>query len=158
MKTRKATPEELDQIYMMGFDVWADGNSKSDYLNACRTSPKYLKGSWFVLTNESQLLSSLIVYDFGNNIFGIGSISTPLPSRQKGYASELISNVILEIEQKHPAAILFLYSDIQPEFYEKFNFIKLPLKLQRYTTTTCMVRGKNINHYFSDEINSPEYF
>lgn len=158
MKIKKANTEELDQIYMMGFDVWSDGSSEADYLNDCRTSPKYLKGAWYVLSSESELLSSLIVYNFGNNVLGIGSISTPPLLRKHGHASKLISNVILEIEKSHSDCVIFLYSDIEAEFYEKFKFVKLPINIQRYKTTTCMIYGKEIEQYLSNEVNSPEYF
>ena len=69
---RLAKTEEFDRIYMMGFDVWSDGASEEDYLVGCRASPKYAKGTWYVLANEDQLVSSLITYNLGPNIIGIG--------------------------------------------------------------------------------------
>lgn len=158
MEIRKAKKEEFDQIFMMGFDVWSEGSSENDYLTECQTSSKYRKGTWYVLSDDLKLISSLIVYDFGNNILGIGSISTPRSLRKKGYASKLISGVIKEIEKSSFGCSIFLYSDIEANFYEKFNFVKLPDNLQRYKTTTCMVYGKNIQQFLLNEINSPEYF
>lgn len=157
IQTREAAENELDQIYMMGFDVWAEGLSE-DYLRECRKSPKYKRGTWFVLLEDDQLVSSLIVYSLGENQFGIGSIATPENFRNKGYASRIIKDVIQKIENKSPKAILFLYSDINPEFYEKFNFCKLPISTQRYETTICMIRGRNIEKYLSDKRFIPEYF
>lgn len=158
MEIRKAIKEEFDQIFMMGFDAWSNGNSESVYLNECRTSAKYLKGIWYVLIHDSKLLSSLMVYDFGNNILGIGSISTPPSLQKQGHASKLISGVISELEKLHANCSIFLYSDIGAEFYEKFNFVKLPENNQRYKKTICMVYGKNITRCLLDKMNSPEYF
>lgn len=154
---RKANQSEFDQIFMMGFDVWADG-SESEYLTACRTSPKYARGNFYVLENENgELLSSLILYKLGPEEFGIGSIATPPTLRKQGHASKIISDVLKEIEAESPTSVVFLYSDIEPEFYERFNFTRIPQEAQRYKTTTCMVRSKNIEK-FTDKTATPEYF
>ena len=156
--SRKADPGEFDQICMMGFDTWGNAVSEAEYLSGCRASPKYKKGIWYILEDEGELISSLIVYEFGDNKFGIGSLATPKHLRKQGYASKLITWVIENIEKNNGNAILFLYSDIEPEFYGKFEFLKLPTEAQRYKTTTCMIRGKNIEKFFSDKLANPEYF
>jgi predicted GNAT family N-acyltransferase len=154
---RKANPNELDQIYMMGVDVWAEG-SALEYLEACRISPKYARGQCYVLENESgELISSLILYRLGLTRFGIGSIATPKALRRNGSASQLISEVLQHIESESPEAEIFLYSDIAPEFYERFGFLRLPPTAQRFKTSTCMIRSKNIQN-FSDPSATPEYF
>jgi predicted N-acetyltransferase YhbS len=158
VEIRKAVPSDLDQIYLMGFDVWADGSAEADYLNTCRTSPKYKRGTWYALAEGADLLSSLIVYELGDNKFGIGSIATPKALRTRGLASKLISGIVEELQIKFPEAVFFLHSDIDPEFYEKFGFTKLPAEAQRYKTTNCMVRGKNAESFYSDKLMTPEYF
>lgn len=155
---RKAVPSDLDQIYFMGIDVWADGASDTDYLEACRASPKYKRGTWYVLEKDSNLLSSLIVYQHNAKQFGIGSIATPKLLRKKGYASKLILKVINELEQKAKEVTIFLYSDISPEFYEKFGFYRLPSEFQRYKTTICMARGSIGQNIVTDKSATPEYF
>ncbi|MBY0412812.1 MAG: GNAT family N-acetyltransferase, partial [Bdellovibrionales bacterium] len=150
----KAMPSEYEQIFMMGYDVWADGVSKTDYLKLCIDSPKYNKGQWYVLKDGDLLLSSLIVYQFSENTFGIGSIATPNYLRKKGFAANLISKVIEKLENGVNPNAIFLYSDIDPNFYEKFGFTKLPQSYQRYKTTICMVRSLDLN----SEFQVPEYF
>lgn len=155
--SRKANQNELDEIFMMGFDVWAEG-SEADYLVECRTSPKYARGEWYVLEDENgALISSLIVYKLGPDQYGLGSIATPKALRKHGYASKIISDVLEQIEKKSPTATIFLYSDIRPEFYKRFSFNRIPQIAQRYKTTTCMVRGKNVGK-FLDKMDTPEYF
>ena len=158
IKATKASTDEYEEIYMMGYDVWGDGATKIDYLNLCRDLSKYKKGQWYVLKDGDLLLSSLIVYKLSENTFGIGSISTPIFLRKKGFASKLISQVIELLKNDFNAYAIFLYSDIEPEFYEKFGFEKLPQSYQRYKTTTCMVRGHDLNRYFNHEFKAPEYF
>lgn len=155
---RQAKVEEYDQIYLMGFDVWADGNSEEEYLAGCRNSPKYKKGTWFVLSIQGQLVSSLIIYQLDEYTVGVGSIATPLDLRGKGYASKLISSIIDTFERKNSEMRFFLYSDINPEFYEKFGFTRIDTNAQRYTTTTCMVRGESIQGFLGDKEKTPEYF
>lgn len=156
VQIRKARQGEFDQIYMMGFDVWADG-SQQEYLDECRTSSKYKKGTWYILEEDSQLVSSLILYKFNQNQVGIGSIATPLQLRKQGCASKLLSDVITQIEAETSNTIIFLYSDIAPEFYGKFKFVKLPDSAQRYKTTTCMARGQGVLVHY-DKLSIPEYF
>jgi N-acetylglutamate synthase-like GNAT family acetyltransferase len=154
----EASPDEHDQIYMMGYDVWSEGSTKSDYLNICENSPKYKKGQWYVLKDGDQLLSSLIVYRLEENIFGLGSISTPIFLRKKGYASKLISRIIELLENDLNASAMFLYSDIDSKFYEKFGFEELPKIHQRYKETICMVRVQDLNKFLNSEIKLPKYF
>lgn len=158
MNVRTAAPEEFDQIYRMGFDAWSNGTSMETYLEQCRTSPKYRKGRWFVLSDGRELLSSLIVYDFGGEKFGIGSIATPKEKRKNGHASTLVRAVIESLERDTPGAVTFLYSDIDSKFYGKFGFVALRPEGQRYQTTTCMVRSENVERFLADKQGSPPYF
>ena len=41
---RTADAKDLDDIFMMGFDVWSEGQSKANYIKDCHLSPKYKKG------------------------------------------------------------------------------------------------------------------
>jgi N-acetylglutamate synthase-like GNAT family acetyltransferase len=157
-KIRRAVQSDLDTIYMMGFDAWAENSSESQYLEACRSSPKYKRGTWYVLEDSGSLLCSLIVYEFSPLHFGIGSIATPKVLRRKGHASDLISKIVAELERNRGAKILFLYSDISPEFYEKFGFRRVPPEMQKYKTTTCMARGSDIQRVIDGKVATPEYF
>jgi len=136
MILRNAEDFEMEEIYLMGFDTWSDGSSRNDYIATCLQSSKYKEGTWKVLSDGDNLLSSLIVYRLKENIFGIGSIATPERFRKKGFASILIEKVIDEMKPYSEA--LFLYADIDPKFYEKFGFIELDIKYQKYKKIKCM--------------------
>jgi predicted N-acetyltransferase YhbS len=141
----------------MGFDVWGNGSEK-EYLEDCRTSAKYARGVWYVLEGDSgELVSSLVVYCMSPGEYGIGSLATPPELRKQGHASRLMLETLKHIEQESPNAIQFLYSDIEPAFYERFHFQKIPQVAQRYETTTCMVRNKT-PIAFTNPSQTPEYF
>ncbi len=127
MYVREAQCHELDAIYAMGFDVWGDGISYEEYLVGCRESQKYQAGTWYVLIDNEQILSSLIVYQnkFGlkDDCFGIGSVATPNRLRRRGYASNLVNLVKTELFAHRNCKAIFLYSDIDQQFYSKLGFI-----------------------------------
>lgn len=137
MTIRTPTVEEMDDVFMMGFDVWGEALSSSDYLNGCRNSSKYQKGHWHVLVVNDEIVSSLITYknEFGlpKKCYGIGSVATPPACRNKGYASALVSEVVQKLEVAGGRAI-YLFSDIDTGFYEKLGFEIVDIK------SGCMVR------------------
>ena len=63
MPIRAAAPAELEALYQMGFDTWAEGRSLDAYLAACRAAPKYAGGTWWVDEDAgSQLTCSLLAH------------------------------------------------------------------------------------------------
>ncbi|MFN8673879.1 MAG: GNAT family N-acetyltransferase [Candidatus Sericytochromatia bacterium] len=129
MNIRLAKIEELNEIYMMGYDTWSYGASKKEYLAICQNSQKYKLGNWYILTNDKKdLLSAAIIYssvfNIPNNFCGIGSIVTNPNFRKKGYASKLINEICLFLEKRGIKG-LYLYSDIGALFYKNLNFITL---------------------------------
>lgn len=129
MYLREAKANELDGIYAMGFDVWHDGLSFEDYLTDCRNSDKYQAGTWYVLIENDQIVSSLIVYSgmFGlkEACFGVGSVATPQDLRGLGYASHLVSLVKMELFATHHCKTIYLHSDIGHQFYSKLGFVSI---------------------------------
>ncbi|OZI11220.1 GNAT family N-acetyltransferase [Bacillaceae bacterium SAS-127] len=160
---REATNEDMNEVYMMGYDVWGDAMPSEEYVTICRKSSKYEKGQWYVLedTGKKELLSSLIVYTLPPSgdlmVKGIGSIATPLQLRQKGYASLLVKQVIMQLEENENCQLVFLYSDIGTEFYKRLQFVEVPASKQRYQESTCMYysNGKNVD---ITPFHIPEYF
>ena len=146
----------MHTVYMMGFDVWAEGDSETRYLDVCRNAPKYKKGQWFVLENdEGKLVSSLICY---RNVFGlaegcvgIGSVATSPDQRKKGYAAILLKDIITRLRET--TSHIFLYSDIAPAFYKKLGFQILNDDLQKHKPSLCMVYGADLSN-----LNVPSYF
>ncbi len=156
---RLAASRDHNTIFLMGFDVWSENLSEEEYLLSCRESKKYQSGTWYVLEKEGEIVSSLIVYSLESDNYGIGSIATSPIHRNQGFASELIRDVIQQLETKKNSTSVFLYSDIDSNFYRKFDFIELPKEFQRYTSSKCMIRpSSNISLVESKSINVPNYF
>ncbi|TDL82428.1 GNAT family N-acetyltransferase [Peribacillus frigoritolerans] len=160
---RAAGNEDMESVFMMGYDAWGDKLAVQDYLNVCNESSKYKNGVWYVLvdTETNKLLSSLIVYTLkpskGLVIKGIGSISTPPELRGKGYASILIKETIKELEEKEHCNLIFLYSDIDHIFYNKLNFKAIPTSKQKYKNSVCMYYSSTLEiETISYEV--PAYF
>lgn len=155
--TRLAISCELESVYLMGADVWANA-SLPEYLLACENSAKYRRGVWYVLVDESgALVSSLIVYRFSEGHFGIGSLATGANFRNRGHGSRLVLDVLRIIDEEFFGDCVFLYADIQLQFYERFGFVVLPKTLQKHSVSKCMVRLKTVDLAL-DAISVPDYF
>lgn len=154
MNIRQAKPEELSIVYMMGYDVWAEGQSPEQYIESCSASEKYKQGTWFILVDEGKLLSSLIVYTSGFNIpynyRGIGSVATALHYRSSGYSSFLINAVCDSLERQGVTGV-YLHSDIGASFYERLGFTILSK-----SNSICMGRKFQNTLSFTNVI--PSYF
>lgn len=155
---RKALENELDIIYQMGFDAWSDGSTLENYLEDCRASVKYRQGQWLVLEKNEELISSLLIHSFGNNVFGIGSIATAHMHRKYGHASRLITFTLESLVRDKNAKAIYLYSDINRDFYHTFGFVTLPKESQKYSTSTCMVYMPKGCEVDLEQLNSPKYF
>ena len=128
MRVTRPTPDEMDALFMMGFDTWGHDVTEQMYLASCHDSPKYALGEWSVLADGGEMLSSLITYQchFGlsHRCYGIGSIATSPRRRGQGYGSRLVCEVIETLEQRDALAV-YLFSDIGKRFYERLGFAEV---------------------------------
>lgn len=158
MIVREAREEELSDIFMMGFDTWGDGDTQDTHIKKCLENTKYDNGTWFVLEENKEAVSSLIVYknafNLPENCLGIGSVATPPKHRKKGYASALIREV-LKVVKEHSTRGIYLFSDIDPLFYRKFGFEPIAAD-QSHQDTNCMVLVFNNSEDLSASV--PDYF
>ena len=152
MTLRTADTHELDDIYLMGFDVWGGSASVDEYLACCNKSNKYQKGTWYVLIEHQKILSSLIVYQgvFGleDGSCGLGSVATPPELRGKGYASKLINMIKNELLLNQNNMVLFLHSDIDKTFYRRLGFAAIEGSECMYCTTDGRVFKGVVPEYF----------
>ena len=148
---------KLDEIFMLGYDVWADGIATEAYLKGCRASRKYHQGTWHALEQEGEILSALILYDNGFNLpggsYGIGSVATLPKLRKTGLASRLMRHVI-DNAGSHETSSFYLFSDIDMSFYEKLGFAAV---LNR-KSEGLMIRSGNNRKGNSHASESIDYF
>jgi N-acetylglutamate synthase-like GNAT family acetyltransferase len=147
-RVRAANPNDMDDIFKMGFGVWGDGQSESDYLIGCHESPKYAKGTWYVLEDrEEKAVSSLIVYPLlpldTDSTIGIGSIATHPLLRKRGHARKLIWDILRLFLDRDKIQVAYLWSDIGAEFYRHLGFTKLPDKFQIRENSFLMIKCSN---------------
>ncbi|WP_062261826.1 GNAT family N-acetyltransferase [Endozoicomonas arenosclerae] len=155
---RKARRSEWDEIFLMGYEAWGDGDTKELYLKECHESEKYQQGVWYVYESEGIAVSSLIVYQNLFNLpegcFGVGSVATRDDQLRKGYASRLVKEISDNLG-KSGAKGIYLFSDIDPEFYRRQGFESVSAN-QPYKDTTCMVLSFNNKSPLPLQI--PQYF
>ena len=155
---RNARPDEMNEIYLMGQDVWGASQSAQDYLADCASSKKYRTGNWHVLEEGERLLASLIVYrlsDIGDGAYGLGSIAVPIEFRKRGHATRLIRHVLERLDREG-ASRVYLHSDIPAIIYERLGFRALPEGLQASPKSTCMLRSTRA--VFDAVTSAPDYF
>lgn len=137
---RKPSPEEMETVYLMGFDAWGQGQRQEDYLKGCRLSAKYRSGSWRVLEDRDQFLASALLVHALSDGAGIGSIATEPVRRRRGSAAALIRGVLCELDRSGVERV-YLHADIAPEYYERFGFRRLPDAFQSRPGSACMLRA-----------------
>ncbi|WP_436884000.1 GNAT family N-acetyltransferase [Mammaliicoccus sciuri] len=148
---QKADNSILNDIYLMGYDTWANNLGKENYLENCRNSTKYKKGVWYVGYDKDCLVTFLIIYHLDKNTYGIGSVATNPLYRKKGYAHQLIRNIL----KNNPNKVFFLYSDINPNFYRKLGFVEVERKEEKNINSRLMMFPESTD---INTIQIPSYF
>lgn len=136
---RQALSQERDIIFSEGYKEWPKNRTFEQYCNDNAKEDAY--GTRYVAEVNSEIASSLILLKLadilGKSVYGIGSVLTPKIHTGKGYATELIKNCIQRKDKE--ASYIFLFSDINPDFYKRFSFRVLPSEFQKYEKSVCMV-------------------
>lgn len=137
---RPARLEDMEAVYLLGYEPWGRGVAIDAYLADCRASQKYARGRWFVVELAGKVLSALVVYrdEWGlpPGAYGIGSLCTEPAVRRLGLAKALL-RVVLARE----AGTAFLWADAVPDFYARLGFAPLPPERQTRPGSVLMARG-----------------
>lgn len=139
MVFRQAKQDEIDQLLSEGYKVWSKSRTFEQYCAENRKEDAY--GTRYVIEDNGDIVSSLILLNLksinSKIVYGIGSVLTPHTYKHKGYATELLKSCILQINID--VSLVFLYSEIDPAFYGRYNFRILPPNLQKDADSICMV-------------------
>ena len=140
MVFRQAREQEIDAILREGYKVWSRNRTFEQYCVDNRKEDAY--GTRYVIDAGNEVVSSAILLNLadirGKKVYGIGSVLTPKVHAGKGYATELLKNCIRQAGMND--SMIFLYSEINPDFYGRFGFKVLPPELQRDVNSVCMVK------------------
>lgn len=136
---RAVKKEELDYIFKLGYKVWSKNRTFEKY---CLDNGKEDEfGTRYALEENGEIVTSIILLKFkpieGISAYGIGSFVTPEKFRGKGYGQALLQKTIGTV-YKENQSVIFLHSDLEPSFYEKYGFKVLPDKFQKYGKSVYM--------------------
>ncbi|GAB6153986.1 hypothetical protein JCM17380_27360 [Desulfosporosinus burensis] len=158
---RQVNQEEISLLFEQGYREWSKNRTFEQY--CIDNSKEDAFGTRYVIEKNGEIVSSTIVLKLerinGKKAFGIGSVLTPQNHSNNGYATELLRKCVNLVYDENN--IIFLYSEINPTFYEKLNFRILPLQLQRYEKSICMAYCKDEVWYELSNCNIdliPNYF
>ena len=122
---RKAEPDEMEALWLMGYDAWGRGDPRDRYLDRCRASEHYRSGFWYVLTASGAPVSSLIVYRSGfalpGSCAGIGSVATDPAHRGQGYGTTLVREVTRRLGEDGVRGV-YLHSEVGAAFYAALGY------------------------------------
>lgn len=139
MVIREVKQKEIKPLLEAGYKIWHKGRTFEEYYKDNKEEDAH--GTRYVLEENGSMVSSLILLRigklFGCNAYGIGSVLTDKAHNGRGYATSLINFCIGKLHKED--YILFLYSEIEPAFYERFHFRVLPERLQKKEGSFCMV-------------------
>ncbi|MGE0043634.1 MAG: GNAT family N-acetyltransferase [Vicinamibacterales bacterium] len=136
-----ATGPILDQILDETHELWSDGLSPAAY---ARYWEAQLRTPWgqghldrIALVEGGRAVASLKRYDLSmrvdgriRRVLGIGAVFTSPRDRGRGAAGELLQRV-LETGEAEGYEFALLFSEIGPAFYERLDFVPLPLAESR---------------------------
>lgn len=137
---RPARPEDLETVFLLGYDSWGGGAPLDDYLAECRASAKYTSGRWTVVAVRGAVAGAVVVYRerFGlpAGAWGAGSLCVDPAVRRLGLAKALMRSVL----EREPGTA-FLWADVLPDFYRGLGFTPLPESHQTRPGSVLMARG-----------------
>ena len=132
-----ATGEYLRQILSETFHIWNDGLQYDRYVQFWDAQ---LRTPWggahldrMALVDEGRVISSAKRYDLSaridgriRRVLGIGAVFTT-PARRGQGAAQWLLEAILEQAEAEGYEYAMLFSEIEPAFYERLDFVPLPL-------------------------------
>jgi predicted acetyltransferase len=122
----------VQSILKDNYEIWSAGLGKNQYYHyiyqhlTCPWGRKNL--SYFALRKKNEVLASCKLYNLEFQAYnktykvgGLGAVFTPERHRCEGYGSTLIEKMVEKCRRQDYDA-LFLFSDIEPEFYVRLGF------------------------------------
>lgn len=136
-----ATGRLLEQIHDETFALWGDGLSRADY---ARFWDAQLRTPWgrahldrVAIVERGAATASAKRYDLSarfngriRRVLGIGAVFTSPLRRRQGAAQRLLE-AMLERAEAEGYEFALLFSEIDPAFYERLDFVPVPLVERR---------------------------
>jgi predicted N-acetyltransferase YhbS len=140
-----AAGEYLEQILDDTFPLWNDGLSRERYAQFWEAQRRTPWGSTHLdrvaLLENGRVISSAKRYDLSariegriRRVLGIGAVFTPPEKRGRGAAGRLLE-AILETAEAEGYEYAMLFSEIDPAFYQRLDFVPIPVVESRLEVT-----------------------
>lgn len=140
-----ATGPHLDQILRESYTLWNDGLSHDKYARFWEAQIRTPWGSAHLdrvaLIEQGTVTSSAKRYDLSarvdgriRRVLGIGAVFTSPGRRGHGGAKRLLE-MMLETAEAEGYEYALLFSEIDPAFYERLDFVPVPLVESRIEVT-----------------------
>ena len=127
----------LEQVLDQTYSIWSDGLSPENYAKSWQVQ---LRTPWgqshldrVALVDGPHVLASAKRYDLSmrldgriRRVLGIGAVFTPPLHRGRGFARELLTRM-LDTAVTEGQEFALLFSEIDPRFYERLDFVPVPL-------------------------------
>lgn len=155
LQLQQATNSDILKIQRETRKIWSGGLSFDKCIQSIHNQITHPWGRkhmrYLLLKSGSEIVGSLKFYSIPIssknktfNLAGLGAIYTMIKHRNKGVASNLVKSAV-ELAQKEELDGLLLYSDIDPDFYEKLGFVDLG----SYNFETHPNSGSNFDAYIT---------
>jgi GNAT superfamily N-acetyltransferase len=140
-----ATGDLLEQILRETHSIWNDGLDRERYARFWEAQQLTPWGRTHLdrvaLVDKGRVVSSAKRYDVSarldgriRRVLGIGAVFTSPPARGRGAARHLLE-AVLETAEAEGYEYALLFSEIDPAFYERLDFVPVPLLESRLRVT-----------------------
>jgi predicted N-acetyltransferase YhbS len=140
-----ATGDYLQQILNESFPIWNDGLDRERYARFWDAQRLTTWGSTHLdrvaLVEHGEVMSSAKRYDLSariegriRRVLGIGAVFTSPARRGRGSAARLLE-LMLDAAEAEGFEYAMLFSEIDPAFYERLDFVPVPVLESRIQVT-----------------------
>lgn len=127
-----ASESERRAAFRNVFDVWPMAADIDEHVALRRASPAHARARWFVGTRGGRVVTALGCHSLVFRLLGerapgiaICSVHTIAEARGRGFAERLVRRVE-EVMAERGARLALLYSDIDPDYYERLGYRLCP--------------------------------
>lgn len=140
-----ATGDYLEQILDDSFPIWNDGLTRERYAQFWEAQRRTAWGSVHLdrvaMVERGRVIASAKRYDLSariegriRRVLGIGAVFTTPEKRGSGAASRLLE-AMLEAAEAEGYEYAMLFSEIDPAFYQRLDFVPIPVVESRLDVT-----------------------
>lgn len=155
-RIRVVAPEDEQAVLRLGFDAWGDGQTEEAFLASYEGDQAHLQGVAYMLELlDGTLVSALNTVRLSRNRVLLARVATAPNHRRQGYATMLLK-AVMELVQAQGSEVRFLLlAEVEPEFYERVGFVRLPDEQQHYRPWISMISGaEQMAHLDADLVHS----